>query len=317
MKDKKILIAGGAGFIGSNLTHMLVGLGAKVTVIDSLENSCNGSIKNLDNIKDKIKIHNFSVFDDRTKELIKENDVLYNLIGRTGHQESIDDPLGDLKINTETSLHLLDLCRRFNDKMKIVYTATRTEYGRPKYNPVDELHPLEPTDINGINKIAGESYHKLFFDSYGIKFVSLRISNVYGPRHNLNPNGGVWAIFMKKLLNKEPIKVFGNNQKRDFIYVSDMVDALIMSLDKKSDGQIFNIGSGEGISLNYLAELMIKFYGTGKIDVQSIPDDDKKINTGDYISNIEKIKTILGWKPKTTLEEGVRKTVEFYKGDKI
>ena len=316
-KNKKILITGGAGFIGSTLAHYLIEYGAIVTIIDSMIPDYGGNLYNLDGIRDKIII-NFSDVRDRysMEYLVGSQDYLFNLAGQVSHIDSMKDPFADLEINAKSQLSILEACRLFNPGIRIVFASTRQIYGRPKYLPVDEEHPLDPPDVNGINKLAGERYHTLYSKVYGLHCSVLRLTNVYGPRQLMkHDRQGFIGWFIRQIVRGEKIKIFGTGeQKRDLIFVDDVIEALLLAgLSDNASGRIYNLGGAEPISLRSLVELMIEINGSGEYELVTFPDERKKIDIGDFYSNYKKITNELGWKPKTLLREGLTQTFEFYR----
>ncbi|HEX9971597.1 MAG TPA: NAD-dependent epimerase/dehydratase family protein [bacterium] len=314
--NKRILITGGAGFIGSNLAHCLVKHGAKVTVVDSMIPDYGGNLQNLVGIRDKITI-NFSDVRDRysMEYLIGGQDYLFNLAGQVSHIDSMKDPFADLEINAKSQLSILEACRLFNPGIRIVFASTRQIYGRPKYLPVDENHSLDPPDVNGINKLAGERYHTLYSKVYGLHCAVLRLTNVYGPRQLVRHNRqGFIGWFVRQVVRGEKIKIFGTgNQRRDLVYVDDVVEALLLAgMSDDANGKIYNLGGSEPISLKELVELMIKVNGSGEYELVPFPEERKKIDIGDFYSNFDKIKREQGWSPAILLKEGLKRTFEYY-----
>jgi UDP-glucose 4-epimerase len=315
-KDKKILITGGAGFIGSTLAHHLVNHGAIVTVVDSMIPDYGGNLHNLDGIRDRIKI-NFSDVRDRysMEYLIGEQDYLFNLAGQVSHVDSMMDPFADLEINAYSQLSILEACRHFNPTIRIVFASTRQIYGRPQYLPVDENHPLDPPDVNGINKLAGERYHTLYSTVYGLHCSVLRLTNVYGPRQLVkHDRQGFIGWFIRQIVRGEKIMIFGTGaQKRDLIFVDDVVEALLLAgMSRNANGKIYNLGGAEPISLKSLVAFMIEINGNGNYELVPFPEERKKIDIGDFYTDYKKISNELGWKPKILLREGLKRTFEFY-----
>ncbi|MDZ7334438.1 MAG: NAD-dependent epimerase/dehydratase family protein [candidate division KSB1 bacterium] len=316
-KNKRVLITGGAGFIGSNLAHYLVKCQAKVTIIDSMIPDYGGNLHNLEGILDKVAI-NFSDVRDRygMQYLIKGQDYLFNLAGQVSHIDSMRDPFADLEINAKSQLSILEACRHFNPEIRIVFASTRQIYGRAKYLPVDENHPLDPPDVNGINKLAGERYHTLYSKVYGLHCSVLRLTNVYGPRQLMkHDRQGFIGWFIRQIVRGERIKIFGTGeQKRDLVFVDDVVDALLRAAcSNNANGKIYNIGGAEPISLKKLVELMIEINGGGKYELVPFPDERKKIDIGDFYTDYKKIANDLGWKPTVLLREGLKRTIEYYR----
>lgn len=318
-KGKKILITGGLGFIGSNLAIKLVGLGSEVVIVDSLIPGCGGNYFNIEPVKNKL-IVNISDVRDRASldHLVKGKDFLFNLAGTLSHVDSMTDPFTDLEINCVSQLSILEACRLNNPSIKILYAGTRNQYGKARYLPVDERHPLEPTDINGINCNAGEYYHILYNNVYGIKACSLRLTNTYGPRHQMrHPRQGVLNWFVRELMCNNKILLFGTGEQiRDVNFVDDVVDAfLTCAASEKSWGEVFNVG-GNAVSLKEFVEEAIQVYGKGKYELKDFPTDRKKIEIGDYIADYFKIYRLMGWQPKIDLRTGLKSTFDYYKVNK-
>ncbi len=316
-EGKKIIITGGLGFIGSNLAHRLVNSGAVVTLIDSLNPEYGCNLSNVGGIKDRLHINISDVRDASSMAyMVQGKDYIFNLAGQTSHIDSMHDPFTDLQINCVAQLSILEACRKNNPGVKIIYAGTRQIYGKPMYLPVDEKHLLQPTDVNGINKMAGEWYHILYNNFYGIRAVSLRLTNTYGPRMRVKDDRQTFlGIWIKRLIRCEPLHVYGDGlQLRDFNYIDDVVDALISAaLQEKANGHIYNLGSSEVINLKDLAELMIKINDGGSYDIIPFPGDRKKIDIGDYYSDYSNIQKELYWHPKVTLKEGLIETIDFYR----
>jgi len=315
--NKKVLITGGAGFIGSTLAQYLAKCGAKITIVDSMIPDYGGNLQNLTGIRDKITI-NFSDVRDRfsMEYLIGEQDYLFNLAGQVSHIDSMTNPFADLEINAKSQLSILEACRHFNPTIRIVFASTRQIYGRPQYLPVDENHPLDPPDVNGINKLAGERYHTLYSKVYGLHCSVLRLTNVYGPRQLVkHSRQGFIGWFIRQIVRGEKIEIFGTGkQRRDLVYVDDVVEALLLAgMSDNAKGKIFNLGGAEPISLKELVELMIEVNGSGAYGLVPFPEERKKIDIGDFYSNYKKIADELGWKPNILLREGLKRTFEYYR----
>jgi len=318
-KETEVLITGGLGFIGSNLAHKLVKLDANVTIVDAMIPEMGGNLYNIYEIRDRVKLNFADIRDENAlNQLVKDKDYIFNLAAQLSHTESMKDPFSDLDINCQGHLILLEACRKFNDDTKIIYTGTRAQYGKILYNPVDEKHPINPTDANGITKHACEQYHLLYYNVYGIKTTSLRLTNTYGPRHQMkHKEQGFVGWFIRQAIDNEEIKIFGDGQQvRDINYVDDVVDALLMAaIDDKVNGEVFNLG-GCPISLLNLVKLIIDAVGRGTYKLVEYPKEWKKIEIGNYIADITKIKNELGWEPKTDIKEGLIKTVKYYERNK-
>lgn len=314
---RKALITGGLGFIGSNLARRLVDVGAQVTVVDSLVPEYGGNLRNVAGIEDRIRINISDVRDEfGMNHLVRGQDFLFNLAGQTSHIDSMENPFADLEINCRSQLSILEACRRHNPAVHIVFASTRQIYGRPQYLPADEKHPLVPVDVNGINKIAGEMYHLLYAQVYGIPATSLRLTNTYGPRMRIKDARQTFlGIWVRRILEHQPLLVFGDGkQLRDFTYVDDMVDAMLLAaVTPEAVGKAFNIGADERISLKDLAELVVHCHGSGHYDIVPFPANRKAIDIGDYYADDRLFRQLTGWRPKTTLAEGLARTLEYYK----
>jgi UDP-glucose 4-epimerase len=313
---KKVLITGGLGFIGSNLARRLVELDAQVTLVDSLIPLYGGNPFNIDDIKDRVRANVCDVRDPHAiAYLVQGQDFLFNLAGQTSHIDSMTDPLTDLQINAAAQLSILEACRQANPGIKLVFASTRQLYGKPEYLPVDEKHPVRPVDVNGINKLAGEWYHLLYNNVYGIRGCALRLTNTYGPGMRVKDARQTFlGIWLRQLLEGQPIKVFGDgSQLRDFNYVDDCVDALLLAgANDAANGKIYNLGSREVVSLKQLAETLVRLRIGGRYEIVPFPPERKAIDIGDYYGDFSMIETDLDWCPKVTLAEGLQRSVAYY-----
>jgi UDP-glucose 4-epimerase len=313
---KKVLITGGLGFIGSNLAVRLVDLGAEVTVVDALIPEYGGNWFNVESIKNKVLVTICDVREPVSmRNAIQDKDYLFNLAGQTSHMDSMEDPVTDLEINCAAQLAILEACRSYNKDIKVVFASTRQIYGKPQYLPVDEKHLVQPVDVNGINKAAGEWYHILYNNVYGIKACALRLTNTYGPHMRIKDARQTFlGIWVKLILQGKPIEVWGGNQLRDFNYSDDVVDAILLTaISDSSWGNIYNLGDNNRINLEDLARLVVSANGGGEYRIYEFPEERKKIDIGDYYSDFSKIKASLGWEPRVTLERGLKTTLEFYR----
>lgn len=314
--NKKVLITGGLGFIGSNLARALVERGAQVTLVDSLIPLYGGHPFNVEDIADSVRVNVCDVRDPFAFEyLIRGQDYLFNLAGQTSHMDSMHDPRTDLDINASAQLSILEACRRINRDVKIVFASTRQIYGKPDYLPVDEKHPIRPVDVNGINKLAGEWYHILYNNVYGIRACALRLTNTYGPRMRVKDARQTFlGIWVRRLLEGQTIQVFGDGlQLRDFNYVDDCVDAMLLAgASDQSNGRIYNLGSEEVINLNDLALRMTQLGRGGQFELVPFPAERKAIDIGDYYSDFSLIRRELGWAPTRNLDQGLHATVDYF-----
>lgn len=312
----RVLITGGLGFIGSNLAIRLVREGAHVTCVDSMIPEYGGNLWNVQPVRDQIHINIADVRDDHAmKYLVQNREYLFNLAGQTSHLDSMTQPIADLEINARAQLSILESCRRYNPGIKVVFASTRQIYGKPAYLPVDEQHPLQPVDVNGINKLAGEMYHRLYHQVHGIRTSVLRLTNTYGPRMRVvDARQTFLGIWIRQLLEGSPISIYGDGlQIRDFNYVDDVVEALLLAgASPEADGNIFNLGDDHPVNLKDTAELLLTLCRHGRYQLTPFPADRKQIDIGDYYGDYRKIHTTLKWQPATSLQEGLTRTVEYY-----
>jgi UDP-glucose 4-epimerase len=311
-----VLITGGLGFIGSNLARRLHRLGAEITVVDSLLPDYGGNRYNVDGIADQLQINISDVRDTHSlRSLVQGKDYLFNLAGQTSHLDSMLNPMPDLEINCQAQLSILETCRVHNPTIKIVFASTRQIYGRPDHLPVGESHPLNPVDINGINKMAGEKYHLLYNDIYGIPATALRLTNTIGPRMRIKDARQTFVgLWVRQILEGQPISVWGGKQLRDFTDVEDAVDAFLMAAASPStNGQVYNLGGSEVVDLVSVAKLMVEVNGSGKYEMRDFPADRRAIDIGDYYGDFSKIRTELGWTPKRALRETIESTLRYFR----
>jgi UDP-glucose 4-epimerase len=311
-----VLITGGAGFIGSNLALRLVDLGAQVTLVDSLIPEYGGNLANIEPIADRVRLNIADVRDEHAmKHLVRGQDYLFNLAGQTSHADSMEDPFTDLEINARAQLSILEACRRHNPDVRIVYASTRQIYGRPERLPVDEMHPLAPVDVNGINKLAGEQYHRLYSELHGLRSCTLRLTNTYGPRMRVvDARQTFLGIWVRNLIDNKPLQVFGTGRQiRDYNFVDDVVEALLIAATSESAvAQIYNLGSEEVKTLVETAELMIEVFEGGSFELVPFPEDRKRIDIGDYYADTRKIERELGWRPHVSLRDGLARTLDYF-----
>jgi UDP-glucose 4-epimerase len=315
---KRILITGGLGFIGSNLARRLVGMGARVSIVDSLVPEYGGNRRNLAGVAGRIKVHVADVRDwPRLPSLVRGQDYLFNLAGQTSHMDSMSDPQTDLDINCRAQLAILEACRLHNPTIRIVFASTRQIYGKPDYLPVDEKHPLRPVDVNGINKMAGESFHLLYSRVHGIAATALRLTNTIGPRMRIKDARQTFVgVWIRCLVEGRPFEVWGGEQLRDFTYVDDAVDAFLLAAARpEAVGQVFNLGGPPRVTLRRLAEFLVELNDGGVFSVREFPGERKKIDIGDYYADDRLIGRKLGWVPRTGLREALQQTIAYYRSE--
>lgn len=316
-RNVKVLITGGLGFIGSNLARRLVGLGARVTLVDSLIPEYGGNPRNIADFQDKVTVNLSDVRDGHGfRAIVRGQDVLFNLAGQTSHQDSMTDPFTDLDINCTSQLAILETCRAVNPGIRIVFASTRQIYGRPDYLPVDEKHLLRPTDVNGINKMAGEWYHILYNNVYGIRACALRLTNTYGRGMRIKDARQTFlGIWIKQLLEGKAFAVWGGEQLRDFNHVDDVVDALLLAAsDERTAGHVFNLGDSDIVSLRALADRLVAANGGGDYEIHAFPEERKRIDIGDYYADFSRL-AALGWSPRVRLADGLRDTLDYYRAN--
>jgi UDP-glucose 4-epimerase len=312
----KVLITGGLGFIGSNLARRLAGLGADLTLVDSLIPEYGGNVFNIEGFQDRMHVNISDVRDTYSLEpLVRGKDYLFNLAGQTSHLDSMVSPVPDLEINCRAQLSILEACRACNPEIRIIFASTRQIYGRPTCLPVTETHPLNPVDVNGINKMAAEKYHLLYSDVYGIQATALRLTNTIGPRMRIKDARQTFVgLWVRRLLEHKPIEVWGGKQLRDFTDVEDAVDAfLLVATSGSAKGQVYNLGGSEVVELAELAKRMVEINGGGEYQVCDFPADRRAIDIGDYYADFSKIRSELGWAPKKSLGETIGTVLDYYR----
>lgn len=314
-QNASIVITGGLGFIGSNLARRLVTLGAKVRILDCLVPEQGGSKFNIKDISAHVQVVEGDLRDRETLEdFLGEPEYIFNLAGQSSHWDSMIDPHTDLEINCRAQLNLLEVLRSRHSSVKVVFASTRQIYGRPAYLPVDEEHLLSPVDINGIHRIANERYHLLYSEVYGLRSVILRLTNTIGPRMRVKDARQTFAgLWIRLAIERVPFKVWGGDQLRDFNYVDDVVDALLMAAaSDQESGRVYNLGASPALTLKQFAELLREITGC-EYAIEAFPEDRKSIDIGDYYASYDRIRSEIGWAPKTSIREAVERTVDYYK----
>ena len=314
---RRVMITGGLGFIGSNLARSLVGLGADVLLVDSLIPDYGGNLFNIDGVAGRLRVNIGDVRQQSTmNHLVRDREVIFNLAGQVSHIDSLRDPYADLDINCRSQLTILEACRHNNPGVKVVFAGTRQVYGRPDSLPVNEQHLVRPTDVNGINKAAGEYYHLVYNNLFKVRACSLRLTNVFGPRQLLRHNRqGFIGWFIRLALEDGTIEVYGDgSQLRDLVYVDDAADAFLRAgADDGCNGEFFNVGGAEPISLRALTSMLIGLAGSGRVRYVDWPAEKKAIDIGSFYADSSKFAGATGWKPSVTLAEGLTRTIAFYR----
>jgi UDP-glucose 4-epimerase len=315
-RGRRVMITGGLGFIGSNLARALVALGADVILVDSLIADYGGNLFNIDGLDGRLRVNVADVRQESTMNyLVRGQEVIFNLAGQVSHIDSMRDPHTDLDINCRSQLSLLEACRRNNPAVKVVYAGTRQVYGKPDRLPVTEDQLVRPTDVNGINKAAGENYHLMYNDVFGVRACSLRLTNVYGPRQLIKHNRqGFIGWFIRLAIEDREIQIFGDgSQVRDFVYVEDAADAFLRAgASDVCNGQAFNVGGSEPISHSALVDLLIAIAGRGRQRYVDWPPEKKKIDIGSFHADSTRFRRATGWEPRIPLADGLARTIAFY-----
>jgi len=316
-RRRPVMITGGVGFIGSNLAHRLVELGADVLLVDSLIPEYGGNLFNIRDIQDRLRLNIADVRQDSTMNyLVRHVDVIFNLAGQVSHIDSMRDPYTDLEINCRAQLSLLEACRRNNPKAKVVYAGTRQVYGKADTLPVTEQHLVRPTDVNGINKVAGEYYHLVYNNVFGVRGCSLRLTNIYGPRQLVKHNRqGFIGWFIRLAVEDREIQIYGDgSQLRDFVFVDDAADAFLRAgASDACNGEVFNVGGIEPVSHRDLVHLLLEIAGSGRVRYVEWPAEKKAIDIGSFYTDSSRMRAATGWAPRTGLREGLARTVAFYR----
>jgi UDP-glucose 4-epimerase len=316
-RGRNVMITGGLGFIGSNLAHQLVALGADVLLVDSLIPDYGGNVFNIDGIADRVHVNIADVRQHTTMNyLVRNRAVIFNLAGQVSHIDSMRDPYSDLEINCRSQLTILEACRYNNPGVKVVFAGTRQVYGRPASLPVDETHLVRPTDVNGINKAAGEYYHLVYNNVFGVRGCSLRLTNVYGPRQLIrHDRQGFIGWFIRLAIENKTIQIYGDgSQLRDFVHVDDAADAFLRAgACDACNGEVYNVGGDRPISHRELTTMLVDVAGSGRVEYIDWPAEKKAIDIGSFYADSTKFKRVTGWSPSVALDDGLRMTVAFYR----
>jgi len=315
-RDARVMITGGLGLIGSALARRLTGLGAEVLLVDSMVPDAGGNPANIADIRDRVRVNIADIRDrEAMRHLLAGQHFLFDLAAQTSHLDSMNAPDHDLAVNCAAQLQLLELCRAVAPEMAVVHAGTRQIYGRPQYLPVDEAHPLRPADVNGVNKMAGEAYHLLFHDVYGLNTRSLRLTNVYGPGMRIrDARQNFLGIWLRRVLEGAAFEVWGGEQRRELLFVEDAVEAfLIAALKRETAGQALNIGGGEPYSLLGLAEALIRANGSGHFERREFPEERKRIDIGDFVTDDGRFRELTGWAPRVDLDDGLARSLKYYR----
>jgi len=312
----RVAITGGVGLIGSALARRLVALGAEVLLIDSMVPEGGGNLANIADIRDRVWLDIADIRDaEALRRLLAGHDFLFDLAAQTSHLDSMNAPFVDHAINATAQLQLLETCRSVAPNITIVHAGTRQIYGRPRYLPVDEAHPVNPTDVNGVNKMAGESFHLMFNSAYGIDTRSLRLTNVYGPGMRIkDARQNFLGIWLRRVVEGDAFEVWGGEQRRDMVFVEDAVEAfLAAAVTPETCGKALNVGGDAPYSLTEIAAAMIAANGGGRYELKEFPPERKRIDIGDFVTDDRQFRALAGWTPLVSLAEGLERSVEYYR----
>jgi UDP-glucose 4-epimerase len=316
-KGKNILITGGLGFIGSSLAIKLVEFGARVTLLDAMIPNYGGNLFNIKSIKDKVKVNFSNITDANSMNyLVQEKDYIFHCAGQVCHVMSLTDPFPDIEYNIKGTAILMESCKRNNPNVKVIKTGTRGQYGPAVHLPVSEEAHTNPKGIYEISNLTAEKIMKVYNDIHQVKTVLLRLTNIYGPRSQMKHSRfGVVNWFVRQAIDGEKIKIFGDGKiLRDFLYIDDCVDAILTAaLSFDAVGEILNVGVDSPTTFIELAEIIIKLAKMGSWEFAEFSPERKAQEPGDFYSDITKIKNKIGWKPKILLEEGLSKTIDYYR----
>lgn len=316
-KNKNVLITGGLGFIGSNLAHKLIELGANISIIDNLNPLYGG---NTFNILDKEKEIELIVNDVRDTNvihpLIVKSDIIFHLAAQVSYIDSLNIPFEDLDLNARATLNILETCRKYNPKSKIIFSSSRMVYGKSDRAIITEQAETNPLSLYGIHKLTSEKYLLMYYKDFGIPCSILRLTNPYGPRQQVKHSKySLVGWFIRQAMEDKVIKIYGEGlQLRDYIFVDDIVDAMIKCGEtEKAIGEIINIGTGTSSKFSDMVHSVVKCVKSGKVEYIPWPENYERVETGDINVDISKLQKLTAWKPKVTLEEGIKLTYEYYK----
>jgi UDP-glucose 4-epimerase len=316
LASSRCVVTGGLGFIGSNVTHALVRAGARVVVVDALVADHGGAAHNVAGLD--VEVLRCEIGDPQVREVLRDADLVFNLAGQVSHIDSMRDPLRDLHLNVTTHAAFLEHLRAVNPGARVVHTSTRQVYGVPITTPVDEEHHTRPVDVNGVAKLAGEQLHLVYAHAHDMPITSLRLTNVYGPRQRLTSDRlGFLPVFFRKALLGQEIQIFGDGtQRRDCLHVDDVVDAIVAATADRAVGQVFNVGSPRDESLGSIAKLIVDATGSDAgITYVPWPAEQQRIDIGSFRTDSARLTAAVGWQARIELIDGVKETVDFYRGD--
>lgn len=303
--------------IGSSIAHRLVESGAEVRIADSRIAPYGANDFNIKGIEEKVNLFKSDIRDkEKMLPLVEWSDIIFNLAGQISHNDSIENPFLDTQINYIGHMNVLEIAKKVNPRVKIIYSGTRMQYGKVDKIPVSEDHPQRPLSPYALNKSAAENLYLFYHRIYSIPVVIFRITNPYGPRGQVKHHKYCIVNWFTRLaIENKAITIFGDgSQVRDYLFIDNLTDAFVKAgIEPAADGEVFNVGSGEGTSFKEMAETIVDTAGTGSITHVPWPDHYINVETGDFVADISKVKRVIDWKPGISLKEGIRRTVEFYR----
>ncbi len=317
---RRVLVLGGLGFLGSSLALRLVGLGARVTLADAMIEEYGGNLYNIEPAKGAATINFCDIRDAAAMNwLVRDKDYVFHSAAQVCHLKSLSDPFPDIDINITGTAVVMEALRRFNPAAKVVKLGSRGQYGSVVKLPAGEEARPEPKGIYEISLLAAEHIMASYHRNHGIRCVLSRLTNIYGPRAQMRHNRfGVANWFVRLAIDDETIPVFGDGRiKRDFLYIDDCVDALLrLAVTPQAEGEVFNIGHDTPSDFLTLAQTIVAVAGAGTFTFAPFSAERKAQEPGDFYTDIAKINRVTGWRPATCLEEGVARTVAYYRGCK-
>jgi UDP-glucose 4-epimerase len=317
---RRVVVTGGAGFLGSNLLHALVAQGAMATTLDAALPGSGANPANLAGLEGRIgRIDaDLRTIDDAAlADLLRDADAVFHLAAQTGHMASMEAPLEDLAINATGTLRLVETLRHINPRARFVHASTRQIYGPPRSLPVDESHPLAPPDCNGVAKLAAEGYAMVYARVHGIPATALRLTNCYGPRMRVRDARQTFlGIWIRAVLRDEAFEVWGGEQLRDFTHADDVVAAMLGVAAAPTEhvaGRVFNVGGFPPVSLRDLAAQLVAAAGAGSYRIVEFPATRKAIDIGSYVADDGALRAATGWAPRVDLASGLAATLASFR----